>query len=75
MDTYFTVRVALVCDNETSIFNIDDVFEAISKLNVYVQEVRTITAVVKTNINTFFDKAVACKKKEGMREGVVCIFA
>ncbi len=41
----------------------DDVFEVFSKLNVYVQGVRTIHVSFKIKLNTFFDIAVVCKRK------------
>ncbi len=40
--------------NETSVFCMDDVFEVLSKLNVYVQGVRLIPVGFQTKLNTFF---------------------
>ncbi len=53
----------------------DDVFELLGKLNVYVQGVRLMPVGFQTKLNTFFDIAVVWKRNEGMREEVVCIFA
>ncbi len=52
--------------NETSVFCMDDVFELLSKLNVYVQRVRLIPVGVQTKLNTFFD--IAAVSEEKMRE-------
>ncbi len=40
--------------NETSVFYMDDVFERLNKLNVYVQGVRQIPVGFQTKLNTFF---------------------
>ncbi len=42
-----------------------DVFELLSKLNVYVQGVRLIPVGFQTKLNTFFDIAVVWKRKRG----------
>ncbi len=47
----------------------DDVFELISKLNVYVQGVGLIPAGFQTKLNTFFDIAVVWKRKRGNEGG------
>ncbi len=47
----------------------DDVFELLSKLNMYVQGVRLITVGFKTKLNTFFDIAVVRKRKRGNEGG------
>ncbi len=49
-----TDPVALISDNETSVFYMDDVFEVLSKLNVHVQGVRTICVGFKTKLKIFF---------------------
>ncbi len=50
-----TVHVALIVAlcNETSVFCMGDVFELLSKLNVYVQGVRLIPVDFQTKLNTF----------------------
>ncbi len=40
--------------NETSVFCMDDVFELLSKLNVYVEGVRLRIVGFQTILNTFF---------------------
>ncbi len=55
--------------NKTLVFCMDDVFELLSKLNVYVQGVRLIPVSFKTKLNTLFDKAVVWKRKRGNDEG------
>ncbi len=49
--------------NDTSVFCMDDVFELLSKLNVYVQGVRLIPVGFQTKLNTLFDIAVVWKRK------------
>ncbi len=49
----------------TSVFYIDDVLKVLSKLNLYVQGVRTITAGFKVKLNT----AVVWKRKRGNEGG------
>ncbi len=49
--------------NETSVFCMDDVFELLSKLNLYVQGVRLIPVGLKTKLNTLFDIAAVRKRK------------
>ncbi len=51
-------RLALICDNKTTAFYMDDAFDVLSKLNVCVHGVRTIPVGFKTKLNTFFDIAV-----------------
>ncbi len=51
-----TVHVALICATKPRFFCMDDVFELLSKLNVYVQGVRLIPVGLKTKLNTLFDK-------------------
>ncbi len=58
-----TFRVAMICDNETMVFYMNDVFEVLSKLNVYVHGVRTIPMGFKTKLNTFFAKPWFGRKK------------
>ncbi len=41
-------RVAMICENETTVVYMNDVFEVLSKLNVYVHGVRTIPVGFKT---------------------------
>ncbi len=53
----------------------DDVFELLSKLNVYVHGVRLIPVGFKTKLNTFFDIPRFGRENEGTGEEVVCIFA
>ncbi len=53
----------------------DDVFELLSKLNVYVQGVRLIPVGFQTKLNTFLTKPWFGRENEGIREEVVCIFA
>ncbi len=60
-----TFGVALICDNETTVFYTNDVFEVLSKLNVHVQWVRTIRVGLKTRLKIFFGISVACKRKRG----------
>ncbi len=48
----------------------DDVFELISKQNVYVQGVRLIPVGFKTKLNTLFDIAVVFKRKRGNEVGI-----
>ncbi len=43
----------------------DDVFELLSNLNVYVQGVRPIPVGFQTKLHTFFDIAVVWKRKRG----------
>ncbi len=47
----------------------DDVFELLSKLNVYVQGVRLIPVGFKTKLHTRFDIAVVWKRKRGNEGG------
>ncbi len=47
----------------------DDVFELLSKLNVYVQGVRLIPVGFQTKLNPFFDKAMVWKRKRGNEGG------
>ncbi len=47
----------------------DDVFELLSKQNVYVKGVRLIPVGFKTKLNTFFDIAVVWKRKRGNEGG------
>ncbi len=70
-----TFRVALICDNKTTVFCMNDVFEVLSKLHVYVYVVRTIPMGFKTKLNTFFAKPWFGRDNTGMREEIVCIFA
>ncbi len=51
-----TVRVASTCDYATLIFYIYEVFEVLSKLDVYVQGVRTIPEGFKIKLNTVLTK-------------------
>ncbi len=60
-----TVRVALICATKPRFFCMDDVFELLSKLNLYVQGVRLIPVGFQTKLNTFFDIAVVWKRKRG----------
>ncbi len=55
--------------NETSFFCMDDVFELLSKQNVYVQGVRLMLVGFKTKLNTLFDIAVVWKRKRGNEGG------
>ncbi len=55
--------------NDTSVFCMDDVFELLSKLNVYVQGVRLIPVGFKTKLNILFDIAVVWKRKRGNEGG------
>ncbi len=48
---------------------LDDVFELLSKLNVYVQGVRLRPVGFQTKLNTFFDIAVVWKRKRGNEGG------
>ncbi len=47
----------------------DDVFELLSKQNVYVQGVRLIPVGFQTQLNTFFDIAGVWKRKRGNEGG------
>ncbi len=47
----------------------DDVFELLSKLNVYVQGVRLLPVGFKIKLNTLFDIAVVWKRKRGNEGG------
>ncbi len=49
--------------NETSFFCMDDVFELLSRQNMYVQGVRLIPVGFKTKLNTLFDIAAVQKRK------------
>ncbi len=62
--------------NETSAFCMDDVFELLSKLNVYVQGVRLIPVGFQTTLNTFFfDTAMVWKRKRGNEGGSLLHFS
>ncbi len=54
-------------------FYMDDAFEVLSKLNVYVYGVRTIPAIPNNNnntkLNTFFGIALVWKRKRGNEKG------
>ncbi len=47
----------------------DDVFELLSKLNVYLQGVRLVPVGFQAKLNTFFIIAVAWKRKRGNEGG------
>ncbi len=47
----------------------DDIFELLSKQNVYVQGVRLIPVGFQTKLNTFFDMALVWKRKRGNEGG------
>ncbi len=47
----------------------DDVFELLGKLNVYVQGVRLIPVGFQTKLNIFFDIALVWKRKRGNEGG------
>ncbi len=47
----------------------DDVFQLLSKLNVYVQGVRLIPVSFQTKLNTFIDIAIVWKRKRGHEGG------
>ncbi len=49
--------------NETSFFCMDDVFELLSKLNVYVQGARLISVGFQTQLNTFFRHSRGLEEK------------
>ncbi len=60
---FITRITVVVVRTAASVFCMDDAFELLSKLNVYVQGVRLIPVGFTTKLNTLFDIATVRKRK------------